>query len=433
MTGPVAAISSTSILAAALILIGWRPRGLNIAWPASVAASFVIMLRLVSAADLKLILSRTWDAALTLIALMMISAALDGNGFFEWAARHLLRKARGSGVKAFLYVIALTVVVTALLANDGAVLILTPIFCRMLKSVGIPPRKMLPYLFAAGFLADAASTPLIASNLTNIIIADSFQIRAASFAATMFAPTATVIVAAGWILYLQYRRDLPQRYALERVPPPDQAVADRKAFAAGWIILAGMAIGYPVAGMFRLPVSLVAIVAALALLAYSGFRKVLSIKQATVGAPWYILVYALGMFVIVLSCWNTGPIEAFGRLISGNSSGLTAGLSTGMATGLLSAIANNLPAALAGVLALGRGSGHIVSMPPLPVYSLVLGVDVGGKLTPIGSLATLLWMDILGQYGINIGWTEYIKRSLLITIVTLTAALGALTFECVLR
>jgi arsenical pump membrane protein len=115
--------------------------------------------------------------------------------------------------------------------------------------------------------------------------------------------------------------------------------------------------------------------------------------------------------------------------------GATAGFSTGIGTGLLAAAANNLPAALAGVLALNGVAGHLAlpGIPHLAVYSLVLGVDVGAKLTPIGSLATLLWMDILGRYGITIGWSEYVKRSLLITILTLSAALGALTLECVLR
>ena len=437
MTPTHAASISAVIFVLTLSLVMWRPRGLNVAAPVACSAILLIAIGCVSIGDLKLITARTWDAALTLIALMMISATLDRNGFFEWAARWLLLKAKGSGPLAFIYVIVLTVLVTGLLANDGAILILTPIFCRMLISVEIPHRQMWPYLFAAGFLADAASTPLIASNLTNIIIADSFHITAVAFALRMFAPTAAVVVTAGLILYMQHRRALPLKYPLDKVPAPSQAIVDRNVFASGWAVLAAMAVGYPITGLFGLPVSLVAIAAAAALLAHSGFRRVVSVKEVVIRAPWYILAYAIGMFVIVLACRDAGLTSPLNNLFAGATQHSAAnGLISGMTAAALSAVANNLPATLAGVLALASRTGTIGAGPPavggvpeLLVYSMVLGVDVGAKFTPIGSLATLLWLEMLSHYGIKVRWRQYIGLSLIVTAITLIAALAALSLE----
>jgi len=89
---------------------------------------------------------------------------------------------------------------------------------------------------------------------------------------------------------------------------------------------------------------------------------------------------------------------------------------------LLSASTNNLPATLVGVLVL-----HTVEKPGLlAIYAMTLGVDIGPKLTPYGSLATLLWLGILARHGIRISWWQYVRENWWITLITLMAALSGL-------
>jgi len=64
--------------------------------------------------------------------------------------------------------------------------------------------------------------------------------------------------------------------------------------------------------------------------------------------------------------------------------------------------------------------------PRTATYALIIGVDIGPKLTPFGSLATLLWLRILAQHGIHISWGRYVRENWWVTLITVSAALGVL-------
>lgn len=413
------------LLLLVLALVVARPGGLNVAWFAGVGALMALGLGLLTRGALSVIFHDTWDAAATLVALFLLSESLDANGFFNWAALWLARLANGSGRRLYVLALLLTALTAALLANDGAVLMLTPIFARLLTRIYSDRRAQIPTILAVGFLADAMSAVFVPSNLTNIIIADASGLSFVRAALWMAAPTVVAFCVAGGAFALRFRTALAARYQVSSLDAPESAVRDRMLFRAGWVALAGLVVGYVVGGEAHLPVSLVAGAAALSLLALTQARGVRSAPEMVRAAPWSALIYAAGMFVVIVAAFDAHTLGALMtplmRLIS-PSAGRRGALVAASLLGALAAAANNLPAALIGVLAL-HGAAHVSR---IAIYAIILSVDIGPKLTPFGSLATLLWLGILERNGIIISWGQFIRENWWVMLLTLASAFGAL-------
>jgi arsenical pump membrane protein len=367
----------------------------------------------------------TWDAAVTLIALFVLSESLDANGFFNWAALRLARAANGSGPRLYGLALLLTTATAALLANDGAILMLTPIFARLLTKIYPERRLQLPYIFAVGFLADAMSALFVPSNLTNIIISDANGLSFARVALWMALPMLAALVVAGTAFGVRFRHALRKPYNVTALDASASAVRDWLLFRIGWVALGGLVVGYIVGGELGLPVALIAGAVALAMLALTQARGVRSVSESLRGAPWSVLIYAIGMFVVITAAYDARTLtfltEPLTRLVSPPGGG-GAAVAAGSLLALLAAVVNNLPAALVGVLTL-RAASHVNHV---ALYAIILGVDIGPKLTPFGSLATLLWLGILERNGIHISWGRFIRENWWVTLLTLAAAFGAL-------
>ncbi|GAB7530409.1 arsenical efflux pump membrane protein ArsB [Pseudomonas sp. 3A(2025)] len=413
-----------------ITLVIWQPRGLGVGWSATLGAVLALLSGVVSLGDIPAVWHVVWNATATFIAIIVISLLLDEAGFFAWAALHVARWGGGSTRKLFAFIILLGAAVSALFANDGAALILTPIVIAMLLALRFSPAATLAFVMAAGFIADTASLPLVVSNLVNIVSADYFGIGFNEYASIMVPVNLVSVAATLAMLMWFFRKELPKAYDLNQLARPETAIRDRATFIAGGWVLALLLVGFFVIEPMGVPISAIAAVCAVILYAIAAHGKAINTGKVLKGAPWQIVIFSLGMYLVVYGLRNAGLTDYIAQILDvfAGYGVWGASLGTGLLTALLSSVMNNLPTVLIGALSIHAADAHGVVQQAM-IYANIIGCDLGPKITPIGSLATLLWLHVLAKKDITISWGYYFKTGIVLTLPVLIATLCALALR----
>ncbi|EMJ4841813.1 TPA: arsenic transporter [Morganella morganii] len=408
----------------------WQPKGLGIGWSATAGAVLALIFGVISFQDIPIVWNIVWNATATFVAVIIISLLLDESGFFEWAALHVAKWGGGKGKLLFSYIVLLGATVAALFANDGAALILTPIVIAMLLALGFNKGTTLAFVMAAGFIADTASLPLIVSNLVNIVSADFFNIGFTEYASIMVPVDIAAIIATLAMLHWFFRKDIPKQYDVTKLSEPTLAIKDMTTFKTGWLVLVLLLIGFFVLEPLGIPISTIAAIGALILWVIAARGHTINTKKVLRGAPWQIVIFSLGMYLVVYGLRNAGLTDYLSETLNylADKGLWVATIGTGFITAFLSSIMNNMPTVLIGALSI-EGSEASGLIQQAMVYANVIGADLGPKITPIGSLATLLWLNVLSQKNMTITWGYYFKTGIIMTIPVLIVTLVALVLR----
>ncbi|MEZ0323116.1 MAG: arsenic transporter [Hydrogenothermaceae bacterium] len=408
-----------------------QPWKIGIGWSATVGAIVSLTLGIVSIDDVKKVVEIVWDPTIAFLGIIFISIILDKIGFFEWASLHMIHFAKGDGKKLFIYVILLGTVISAFFSNDGAALIITPIVYQKIKHLGLREKTMLPFIMGSGFVADTTSLPLIISNLVNILTADYFHIGFFEYALRMVFVNLFSLIATIIVLYLFFKKDLIKRYDMEALEdkPPKFAIKDPFVFKITWFVAFGMLIAFFISEIYyHIPASFIIVTASLILLLASLKNRVFDTKVVLLKeTPWKIIVFSIGMYVVVYGLKNAGLTTELSNLIkiSLDYGEFSAIFFTGFLAAFLSSVMNNLPSVMIVNLSIDELNVPI-DIKKILGYANIIGCDLGPKITPIGSLATLLWLHVLENRGIKIGWGYYFKTGIILTIPVLIFTLFGL-------
>lgn len=383
-----------------------------------------------------------WDSTLTLVGLIIFCIVLERLLFFDFLAYKILRflSEKGecggiSSLKFYVFIVLFGGFLGAFFANDGAILILTPLIIALFGKLDsnnsaqiLTP--LVIFLLIVSFVSDFASNTFVISNLTNIIALHFFNLNTLDFSKVMALPQIFIIIAS-LCFFILVRKRLPRILGV-KIPNAESSGIESSTMPQKSVIIICFALlflllcGIFIANTFALPLSSFTLLcAALSLvLAY----KRIEILPCLKASPFGIVVFSLGLFIVVFGLHSTSPFmrDIFAFFLDDSLSDsfsthtLTQIFSVGIISSLGSSLINNLPMVMLGNLALGDfvGLGGLDSAflesKELLIYAHLLGCNVGAKLTPIGSLATLLWLASLKRYGIYISFWRYMLVALLI-------------------
>ena len=413
-----AAPLATVIFLATIALVITRPRGLTEARAALLGAIVMVLAGLLPLGDAAANVGGHWNVLLFFVGLTGAAAIAERSGLFEALAGTSARLSGGSPRRLLVAVVLAGALVAALLSNDAAALVLTPVVYVLVARFALEP---LPYVLACTFVADAASLALPVSNPVNVIVSDRLGVSAVSLVPVLLPAAIAAVLARLGCLLVIYRRQLP-------------AAAPLLPAADSWASWAG--VPRPLLAAFGLAVAVFAIASALDVplgpTLTTAWLFLLVVERRCgrevgplEGIGWSLLVFVAAMGVLVDGLSSAGVTAWLASLVLGPVRDLPAAV---MAVSAASAavganLFNNLPAAF--VLAdavhgagLGAASAHAAAI------GTIVGADLGPNLTPVGSVATLLWFVLLRQRGLEVSTWSYIRVGLIVTPITILAALG---------
>ena len=424
-----------------MIVIFWRPRGLNEAWPAAIGAGIILITGLVSRPDVMDIISKIGGASITILATIVMAVILESFGFFHWSAAKLANLAKGSGRRLYWYIQLLCFLMTLLFNNDGSILITTPILILLLKNLQLKPHQQIPYLLSGALIATASSAPIGVSNIVNLIALNIVNMTLYMHTAMMFVPATLGLLFMSWLMYTVLKKKLPERlpvssYDIEEIfftknfhPLKGKNSVDTKQKRTKFML---KVLGFVflmrcllfVASFLSIPIEIVAVLGSLVLLIWRWYYLRTNPVDILKKTPWHILIFAFSMYVIIYGLHNAGLTTALVNWLEPVVSQhlLYASFAMGGLVSLLSNIFNNHPALMIGTITLTEMGLDPVTLKTIYLANII-GSDIGSLLLPIGTLASLIWMYILKQNKIKVKWKDYLSVSLIVipltTVVTL--------------
>jgi len=407
------------IFAVTLILIVVRPRRLNEAWSAAAGATAMVLAGAISPVTAAKAVAGEWNLFLFFLGLMLTAAVADMAGFFDWAAALAARAAAGSGRRLLLGVLLLGAVITTFLSNDATAIILTPVVYGLVTRLRL---RVMPYLFAVSFMANAASMTLPISNPINVLTGDTLQASLAVYEKHLLAASIASIAITVLVFMAVFWRTVDRPFAFEWRAVASSAMADRGFFVPVAIGLSVLAVTYVIGSALLWPLGVVAAVGGTGLMAIAALRRRVSRQHLHAHVSLTLFIYVAALFVLVRAVQDaglTGALVAGAASRAGSAS--TAAISGLLGSSVLSNLVNNLPGVL--VFISGAQAGGVPPGLREPfLFGALAGADLGPNLTPVGALSTMLWLVIVRRRGIEVSTWDFLRLGALVAPLTLTAA-----------
>jgi len=354
-----------------------------------------------------------WRPLIVIVGIMTTTACAAELGVFAWMATWIEPRTRGPVRHAFRMVFVTSALTAALLSNDAAILLVTPVVVELIKQV-YPKRHaqlVVPFAFAA--FVGAGVAPLPTGNPMNLVVASRAHIDVNTYAAHMV-PVAIV----GWIvayfaLAFVFRRVLAdEEPALGDAPPRVPLSSAARVVVA---IAGGSIASYPVMAGLGAPLWPVAAVAAVACTVVA-VRAGAGLFQIGGNVSWELLPFLFGTLVLATALARVGLTGELATFYEQSPAPLA---TIGGVAAVGSAVINNHPMAL-------LHSHALAGAPTSHVLAALVGGDLGPRLLPIGSLAGLLWTHALRHQGVEVPLRKFVTVGVVVTIPSLVVSLGVL-------
>ncbi|PJA45247.1 hypothetical protein CO174_04040 [Candidatus Uhrbacteria bacterium CG_4_9_14_3_um_filter_50_9] len=355
-----------------------------------------------------------------LIGMMVVVGIAKDSGMFQYVALQSTKIAKGKPIRIFLLLGVITAVFSALLDNVTTVLLMVPVTLVIANNLRLNPK---PFLISAILLSNIGGAATLIGDPPNIIIGSAANLSFNDFLFNVGPIALIVTVLTSLMLFVVYRKELKtaDKGAAKTFLKfdPRQAISDVPLLKKSLFTIAVVLLGFLTHGATGLEGATIALggAALLLLLTMNDPEKHLHEVE------WTTIFFFAGLFVLVVGLEEVGAIHILAEhLIAwthGDPATTTYALIWGSA--LFSAIVDNIPF-VATMIPLIQNIGELTGIPLTPLWwALALGADIGGNATLVGASANVVVSGMAEKEGHKIGFLEYMKVAVPLTVVGLIA------------
>ena len=375
---------------------------------------------------------RPFEIVMILITLAVLTTTLDDYGFFKFAAYKAILWSKNSGKLLFRNFFILTVVLTTFTSNDVDILTVTPIILWFATITKINP---IPYLFLVFVGANTSSMEFLIGNLTNIVVGSVFDLGFIEFFLVMVIPTLLTLLAQYALMRFIFRNQLPDKILdkkeLKKVNKKiTQPLSNKRQNFFVLIVLGLVIFVSALTDFFPIELWMVTTLGALVVLLSGEFN----VKDRLRVIPWNVVVFVLVFIVLTNKLQDLGVIQTIASFFSSYLSSFWGSLYfAGFFSAATSGIINNIPASisLSSVFHTLTAGSDIMTTKAV-AYSLVVGTNLGSLLSPVGALATILWLSIIRKKGFKFPLKKFMPLGLVVGIVSIFVATTIIGVELLL-
>lgn len=361
---------------------------------------------------------------LNTISIIIIALILDRIGLFKWIVSTLIYTAEGSSKRLFIHVAILIACTSLFLNNIAAVLILTPIIFNTLNKLKFNEMQMLPFLLACCIIPDIVTLIPAISNPISLISVSILNFSLKKYVTIMFIVASIALIVQTILIFLYFKKSLENIYSTSYILNPDDEVLDWNSFNFGVFLVLFLFIGHVIALNTNVPISIVSLIG-LAIFQYYCTKRNFSIDTKVINQIPLILLIFVFVICIITYYLFTDIFDSLLHPILNNIISvkiILIPLLSGILSSILSSFFNNIPFILLNTQSI-KNLPLAMDTKEILYYSSIIGSIIGAKFIPIGSISTIIWLNILKLKGIKITWKKYMFYSSLLTFPVLLLSL----------
>jgi Na+/H+ antiporter NhaD/arsenite permease-like protein len=363
-----------------------------------------------------------WNVIFLLLGMMIIVGVIHKTGLFEYLAVLAIKLADGKPKRAFVYILLLVAVASALLDNVTTILLAVPMTFLVAKHLNVKP---MPFILAEVFISNIGGAATLIGDPPNIIIASKAGLNFNDFLIHMLPIVLIVMVVIVPLLVFMFSKELRNTEA-DRVQvaklDAKSYISDRVLLAKSLTVLGLVIAAFVTHSITHIEPSVIAMIGAGLLVLISNLKP----DQFARDVEWGTLVFFAGLFVMVGALVKVGALGIFANWISGiigDDKNLAAFLIITVSA-LVSGIVDNIPfvAAMSPVVAQLNLSIPGIDNAEL-WWALALGADFGGNMTIIGASANVVAIGLAAARGHKISFVQFAKYGIPVTVVSVAIAI----------